>query len=117
MLTVSKSSEIFLPISFDNESFLFLLSKNISTLSLLTALLNFEPLNNKSLVPLPRKDFMDCSPSTNRIASTTFDLPDPFGPTIAVIGASTDIEDFLPKDLKPFISKVRKVIKLKVIKF
>ena len=30
----------------------------------------------------------DCSPITQRMASTTFDLPHPFGPTTAVIPSS-----------------------------
>jgi len=33
----------------------------------------------------PRSDFADCSPNTHEIASEMFDLPQPFGPTIAVM--------------------------------
>ena len=51
--------------------------------------------------PLPRKDFIDCSPKTKRIDSTIFDLPEPFGPTTQVIGVEKDKELFLPNDLKP----------------
>src|SRR5437762_12316196 len=42
------------------------------------------PLKITSAISSPRKDFADCSPSTQRTASSTFDFPQPFGPTIAV---------------------------------
>ncbi len=45
-----------------------------------------EPLKIKSDPKLPRIDFMDCSPKTKRSASTTLDLPEPFGPTMETIG-------------------------------
>ena len=38
-----------------------------------------------SSVFLPRSRVYDCSPSTHRSASATFDLPAPFGPTMAVM--------------------------------
>src|SRR5512141_2771014 len=44
-----------------------------------------EPEKIMSSVFLPRKRPYDCSPSTHRSESATFDLPEPFGPTIAVI--------------------------------
>ena len=49
----------------------------------------------------PRSDFAPCSPSTQAIASTTLDLPDPLGPTIAVTPGSNRsvVED--AKDLNP----------------
>src|SRR5438105_3789367 len=66
----------------------------------------FDPLKIRSVPALPRSDFMDCSPKTKRIASTMFDLPEPFGPTTAVIGVVNSSESFLPNDLKPEISNL-----------
>src|SRR3954454_8671430 len=43
-----------------------------------------EPLKMTSVISPPRRLLADCSPSTQRTASTTLDLPDPFGPTTAV---------------------------------
>ena len=42
------------------------------------------PLKITSAISPPRKALADCSPSTQRIASDTFDLPHPLGPTMAV---------------------------------
>src|SRR5438445_3942893 len=42
------------------------------------------PLKMTSAISPPRKALADCSPRTQRMASETFDLPQPFGPTIAV---------------------------------
>ena len=45
--------------------------------------------------------FIDCSPKTHLIASTIFDFPPPFGPTIAVtLSAKCNLVG-LAKDLKP----------------
>jgi len=41
---------------------------------------------------------------TQRMASTMFDFPQPFGPTMAVMGSWKLIEVFSTKDLKPTIS-------------
>ncbi len=43
-----------------------------------------EPLKITSSMPRPRRFFALCSPITQRIASTTFDLPQPLGPTTPV---------------------------------
>ena len=41
---------------------------------------------NKAIVyPFALIFLFDCSPKTQRIASATFDLPEPFGPMIAVV--------------------------------
>ena len=48
--------------------------------------------------PLPRSDLTDCSPRTQRTASTTLLLPLPFGPTIAVILPSKSIVILSAKD-------------------
>src|SRR3954451_20854601 len=49
----------------------------------------------------PRNDLAPCSPRTQEIASTTLDLPEPFGPTTAVMPGSkrSVVED--ANDLKP----------------
>ena len=52
----------------------------------------------------PRRCFADCSPITQRMASTMFDLPQPFGPTIDVIGSGKEIDVLSTNDLNPQIS-------------
>src|SRR5687767_4948522 len=49
----------------------------------------------------PRSRRADCSPSTQRTASETLDLPQPFGPTIAVTPDSNVSATVSAKDLKP----------------
>lgn len=54
-----------------------------------------------SILP-PRSVLAPCSPMTQASASTTFDLPEPFGPTTQVIpGSRARVVDWA-KDLKPF---------------
>src|SRR3990167_837128 len=60
-----------------------------------------EPFQIKSSPRLPRILLIDCSPSTKRKASATFDLPEPFGPTIAEMGELNSKVFFLAKDLNP----------------
>ena len=50
----------------------------------------------------PRKDFAPCSPITQESASTTFDLPDPLGPTTQVMPCSKFKVVEEAKDLNPF---------------
>src|SRR5687767_5275468 len=57
-----------------------------------------------SILP-PRSSRADCSPSTQRTASETFDLPQPLGPTIAVTPDSKVSETVSAKDLKPDSSR------------
>ena len=54
-----------------------------------------------SILP-PRSDLAPCSPITQASASTTLDLPEPFGPTMQVMPGSSCrvVED--AKDLNPF---------------
>src|SRR6476620_2506457 len=53
-----------------------------------------------SILP-PRSDFAPCSPITHASASTTLDLPEPFGPTMHVMpGSSRNVVEEA-KDLKP----------------
>src|SRR5580765_3565616 len=54
-----------------------------------------------SILP-PRKLLAPCSPSTQAIASTTLDLPDPLGPTTHVMPGSNRSVVGAAKDLKPF---------------
>jgi hypothetical protein len=53
-----------------------------------------------SILP-PRRLLAPCSPRTQAMASTTFDLPEPLGPTTAVIPGSSRSVVALAKDLKP----------------
>src|SRR5688500_14575406 len=53
-----------------------------------------------SILP-PRRDLAPCSPSTQAIASTTLDLPEPLGPTTAVMPGSKRNVVAEAKDLKP----------------
>jgi len=43
-----------------------------------------EPLKMTSSIVVPRRARADCSPRTHMTASQMFDLPEPFGPTMAV---------------------------------
>src|ERR1700722_17857049 len=60
----------------------------------------------RSSTLLPRRRVGACSPSTHRIASTTFDLPHPLGPTTAVIPGAKPIVVESRKDLKPSNSRL-----------
>src|SRR5215471_21784577 len=63
------------------------------------------PAKITSSIRAPRSDLADCSPSTQLIASLRLDLPQPFGPTIAVIPEPWNrISVRSQKDLKPWIS-------------
>ncbi len=54
-----------------------------------------------SILP-PRSVLAPCSPITQARASTTLDLPDPLGPTTAVMPGSKRRVVGAAKDLKPF---------------
>src|SRR4051794_8791324 len=60
------------------------------------------PAKMTSSIFPPRSAFAPCSPSTQLIASTTLDLPDPFGPTTQVMPGSRRSVVAEAKDLKPF---------------
>jgi hypothetical protein len=52
-----------------------------------------------------RRDLWLCSPNTHEIASTTFDLPQPFGPTMQVVPEPLNVTTVRSQnDLKPTIS-------------
>src|SRR5918994_3524495 len=53
-----------------------------------------------SILP-PRSDFAPCSPITQARPSTTFDLPEPFGPTMQVMPGSKCIVVAEANDLNP----------------
>src|SRR5437764_2919201 len=59
------------------------------------------PLKITSAISLPRSDLADCSPSTHLIASSKLDLPQPFGPTIAVTPSWKLKTVLSANDLKP----------------
>ena len=60
------------------------------------------PAKITSCILPPRRFFAPCSPITQASASTTLDLPEPFGPTTAQMPGSNFIVVAEAKDLKPF---------------
>src|SRR5256886_13610823 len=59
-----------------------------------------------------RRDLWLCSPSTQEMASTTFDFPQPFGPTIHVVPEPLKVTTVRSQnDLKPTISTFRSLSK------
>ena len=48
---------------------------------------------------------MDCSPMTQRMASEILDLPEPLGPTMAVMSSPKVSTVLSGNDLNPWISK------------
>ena len=60
------------------------------------------PAKMTSCILPPRNAFAPCSPITQVSASTTFDLPDPFGPTTQVMPGSNRRVVADAKDLNPF---------------
>src|SRR6185436_15067774 len=61
------------------------------------------PLKITSAISPPRSALADCSPSTQRIASETFDLPHPLGPTMAATPGWKLSDVLSAKDLNPNI--------------
>ena len=61
-----------------------------------------------SSILLPRSALLRCSPMTQRMASEILDLPEPLGPTMAVISFSNVSRVLSGKDLKPWISSAFK---------
>ena len=91
-------------------AFLALLSKSIVTSAISHAGLSSVPLKITSSNSLPLICFGESSPITNLKASTRFDLPHPFGPTIPVKPFSIKISVGSTKDLKPLTLRVLKLI-------
>src|SRR6201995_4671889 len=59
------------------------------------------PAKTTSSILPPRSDLAPCSPMTQDRASTTLDLPEPFGPTTQVMPGSRRSVVAEAKDLKP----------------
>src|SRR5262249_62212183 len=71
------------------------------------------PLKMQSAIRSARSDLWLCSPSTQEIASTTFDLPQPFGPTMHVVPVPLKVTTVRSqKLLKPTISTLRSLSKV-----
>ena len=60
-----------------------------------------EPLKMTSVMFSPRRWRAELSPSTQRTASITLDLPQPLGPTTAVMSAENSMRVGSTNDLKP----------------
>ena len=60
-----------------------------------------------SSIARPRRCFALCSPMHQRMASTMFDLPQPFGPTMPITSWSKWMTVRSTNDLKPLISSLR----------
>src|SRR3712207_6382101 len=60
------------------------------------------PAKMTSSIFPPRSALAPCSPSTHAMASTTLDLPEPFGPTTQVMPGSSRSVVAEAKDLNPF---------------
>ena len=77
------------------------LSKTSSTEARPTGLRSAEPLKITSCMCSPRSCRAEDSPSTQRTASITFDLPQPLGPTTPTSCPGTAMLVGSTKDLKP----------------
>src|SRR6185436_11323637 len=64
-----------------------------------------DPLKMTSAISPPRRLLADCSPRIHRTASTTLLLPDPFGPTTAVIPGAKSNRVLSANDLNPTSSR------------
>src|SRR6202011_1708809 len=71
------------------------------------------PLKMQSAIRSARSDLWLCSPSTQEIASTTFDFPHPFGPTMQVVPVPLNVTTVRSQnDLNPVISTFRSLSKV-----
>src|SRR6202047_4511012 len=71
------------------------------------------PLKMQSAMRSARRDLWLCSPSTQEMASTTLDLPQPLGPTMQVVPLPLKVTTVRSqKDLKPTISTLRSLSKV-----
>src|ERR1041384_7472633 len=84
----------------------FVFSKLRDTSARLAGLRVFVPLKMIFSIFSERSIRVFCSPNTQRMASTTFDFPLPFGPTMDVTPLSKWMMIFSPKLLNPLISRV-----------
>src|ERR1700704_4019241 len=71
------------------------------------------PLKMQSAMRSARSDLWLCSPRTQEMASTTLDLPQPFGPTMHVVPDPLNVTTVRSQnDLKPTISTFRNLSKV-----
>ena len=71
------------------------------------------PLKMQSDMRSARRDLWLCSPSTQLMASTTLDFPQPFGPTMQVLPTPLNVTTVRSqKDLNPTISTFRSLSKV-----
>src|SRR5712664_3301618 len=71
------------------------------------------PLKMQSAMRSARRDLWLCSPRTQEMASTTLDLPQPFGPTMQVVPDPLNVTTVRSQnDLKPTISTFRSFSKM-----
>src|SRR5690554_124830 len=77
------------------------LSNTSSMVACPTGLRALEPLKITSVMDSPRRYFAELSPITQRTASMMLDLPQPFGPTTAVMFDGNGTVVGSTKDLKP----------------
>src|ERR1700682_340672 len=71
------------------------------------------PLKMQSAMRSARSDLWLCSPRTQEMASTTLDLPQPFGPTMQVVPDPLSVTTVRSQnDLKPTISTFRSFSKM-----
>src|SRR5690242_8624635 len=87
-----------------------LLSRKSETSVTLTGRRPDDPWKITSSILPPRSNRADCSPSTQRTASETFDLPQPLGPTIAVTPCPKSSVTVSANDLKPDSSSLESFI-------
>src|SRR5215210_4919665 len=78
-----------------------LLSNTSSTLARWVGLRSPEPLKITSCIVSPRRCLAEDSPSTQRTASMTFDLPQPLGPTTPTSCPGSGMWVGSTNDLKP----------------
>ncbi len=76
-------------------------SRTSSTSALRPACRPGAPPKITSCIDCPRTAIGDCSPSAQRTASVTFDLPEPFGPTITLTPGPNSSRVRSGNDLKP----------------
>ena len=103
-LVPSRYTRLFISTSsYSIGKYLSVLSKIKETEATFIAPLLLLPEKMTSVIdPSPRSDFTDCSPKTQRTASTTLLLPEPFGPTIPLIPFVKTMSVLSANDLKPW---------------
>jgi len=57
------------------------------------------PLKMQSAIRSARRDLWLCSPNTQLMASTTFDFPQPFGPTMQVVPVPLNVTRYVRRTI------------------